>query len=142
MTDDALYHEALLRLAGARTWTDRIEAPDASARRDNPLCGDDVAVDVRLDGGRIGSLAFRVRGCILCRAAASVLSSVAPGKNGPAIDAGRAAAAALLRGGASAPDGTWKDLSAFLPVCEVPSRHDCVLLPFEVLAEALARNKE
>ena len=46
-------------------------APTKSARRDNPLCGDRVTIDVRLDdSGKIAEIAHQVRGCLLCQASA------------------------------------------------------------------------
>lgn len=141
MASDALYHDALLRLARAGAGSGTIDAPDATARRDNPLCGDDVAVQIRMEAGLLRSVAFRVRGCILCQAAASAIGSAAPGQTAAGIASGRAAAEALLREGAPAPEGAWRDLAAFLPVHGVPSRHECVLLPFDALAEALASLK-
>ena len=47
MTAEELYHGELLRLARARLGSGRLASPDATAERDNPLCGDDVAMDVR-----------------------------------------------------------------------------------------------
>jgi hypothetical protein len=44
----------------------------------------------------------------------------------------------LLKEGAPAPAGDWASLAAFRPVHKVKSRQDCVLLPFEALAKALA----
>jgi nitrogen fixation NifU-like protein len=133
---EALYQEALLRLARAATGAGRLAAPDAAAERDNPLCGDDVAIEVTVRDGRVAALAHRVRGCVLCQASASVLGAVAPGRAPAEIAAARSAVVELLRGGEGVPE-PWQDLAVFLPVRDVPSRHGCVLLPFEALEEAL-----
>lgn len=142
MTSDALYQEALLRLARAAHGAGALAAPVGSAARDNPLCGDDVSVDVSVREGRIAAVGHRVRGCVLCQAAASVLGAVAPGRAPEEIGRARAALAAMLREGGAVPAAPWEELAVFLPVRAVPSRHECVLLPFDTLGDALARARE
>lgn len=134
---DDLYQAELLRLARAAAGAGRLDAPHGSAMRDNPLCGDQVTVDVRLEEGRIAALAHRVRGCLLCGAAASVLGGTAPGRTAAEVREARDRLAALLAG-APPPAGPWEALAVFAPVRTVRSRHGCVLLPFDAAGEALA----
>lgn len=138
MTEGDLYHQALVRLARAADGAGRLGGASAGATVDNPLCGDRVTVEVRLEGGRVAALAHRVRGCILCQASASLLGRGAPGRTPAELAAAHAALAALLRSGAPPPPGPFADLALFAPVRAVPSRHRCALLPFEALARALA----
>ncbi len=73
--NDQLYQDRIVALAKAKTGAGRLAAPTKSARRDNPLCGDRVTIDVKLDGaGRIAEIAHQVRGCLLCQASASALA--------------------------------------------------------------------
>ena len=139
MTDEAFYQEAILRLARAASGAGRLEAPDGSATLDNPLCGDRVSVEVGVREGRIAALAHRVRGCLLCQAAASLLGRAAAGSTPAEVEEARGRLAEVLRSGAEPPRGAWGDLAAFAPVGPVPSRHGCLLLPFDALVEALAR---
>lgn len=140
MSGDALYHDALVRLARQARGAGRLDPPAASATLDNPLCGDRVTMEVRLEGGRIGALAHRVRGCILCEAAASYLGGAAPGLLPAQVREGRERLAALLAG-AAAPGDPWSGLAVFEPVRAAKSRHRCVLLAFDALAEALAQGE-
>ena len=79
---DQLYQDRIVALAKAKTGAGKLAAPTKSARRDNPLCGDRVTIDVRLDDkGHIAEIAHQVRGCLLCQASASALSSVAVGRD-------------------------------------------------------------
>ncbi len=140
MTQDELYQAELLRLARAATGAGRLDGAQGTATLDNPLCGDRVTFEVRLEAGRIAAVAHRVRGCLLCEACASLLGEAAPGATSAGVEAARSAAAAMLARGAAPPeDGRWQRLALFRPVGEVKSRHRCVLLPFEALGEALAR---
>jgi nitrogen fixation NifU-like protein len=131
---DALYHDRIVALAKSRAGAGRLTDPTATARRDNPLCGDRVTMDVRLDGqGQITELAHQVRGCALCQASAVALAARAQGRPAAELAALRAEIEAVLAGTA---DGTG-DFAAFAPVRAHRSRHDCVMLPFEALQAAL-----
>lgn len=141
MTAEGLYQEAIVRLAREASGAGRLEAPDGSATLENPLCGDRVTFEVRLRRGRIAALAHRVRGCLLCQASASLLGRAATGAAPGDVAEARQRAAELLRSGTPPPPGAWKDLAAFAPAGAVPSRHGCVLLPFDALGEAFARAK-
>lgn len=141
MTGDALYHQALVGLARAARGAGRL-AGAATGSRENPLCGDKVAVDVSLRDGRIAAFAQRTRGCLLCEAAASLLGGAAPGRTPAEVAEARARLEAMLREGGAAPGGPFAELQVFTPVREVRSRHECVLLPFDALVDALTRAEE
>lgn len=139
MSEDDLYHQALVALARARTGAGRLPAPGGAATRDNAMCGDQATFEVALDGEVIAAVAHRVRGCVLCEAAAALLGRDAPGRQVAELAAARDAAAALLAGRApAAAAGLAGGLGLFTPVREVPSRHGCVLLPFDALSDAIA----
>lgn len=135
---DELYHAELVARAHAGRGRGRLAKPDRSATLDNPLCGDRVTLDITLAGDRISAVGHQVRGCLLCEAAAETIACQATGKTRGEIAEATAAVAALLKEGTPAPVGEWASLGAFQPVHKVKSRQDCVLLPFEALAKALA----
>ena len=133
---DALYQDRIVALAKAKTGAGKLANPTKSVRRDNPLCGDRVLLDVTLDGdGRITEIGHQVRGCLLCQASASALAAVAVGRDAAGVaDLRLQAERALGRaeGEAAAP------YDAFAPVRAHKSRQDCVLLPLEALKDAFA----
>lgn len=133
---EALYNRRIRELAEAAHAAGRLVQPSASAQRDSPMCGDRVRIDVVVEDGRLVALAHEVKGCLLCRAAASVIGLHAIGLSAGESRALATAVAAML-GGADAPV-QWADLAVFEPVRPHRSRHGCVLIPFEALAEALA----
>lgn len=134
--NDQIYQDRIVALAKAKTGAGRLEAPTKSARRDNPLCGDRVTIDVKLDGqGRITEIAHQVRGCLLCQASASALSAVAVGRDAAGIaEVRHDAERALGRQAGEAHE----PFTAFVPVAAHKSRQECVLLPLEALKDALA----
>lgn len=131
--NDALYHDRIMALARAATGAGRLDAPDGTATIDNPLCGDRVTVDLRLDNGRIAALAHKVRGCALCQAGAAILGELAPGKAADDIAKLSAQLDAILDGSAAS-----GPLDLFIPVRAHRSRHECVRLPFLAAAAAIA----
>jgi nitrogen fixation NifU-like protein len=132
---DELYQARIVALAKSKAGAGKLAAPTRSARRDNPLCGDRVTIDVTLDGGKIAEIAHQVRGCLLCQASAVALASTAVGRD--------AAGIAELRHDAERAIGreagkAHEPFDAFEPVASHKSRHECVLLPFEALNDALS----
>ncbi len=133
---EALYQEAIKDYARADHGHGRLDGAGASVRLDNPLCGDRISLQVRLDAGRIVAIAHETKGCLLCRAAASLLGQRAPGLDGQGVAATTAALEAILEQGRQ-PPADWPELGMFAPAGGHPSRHKCVLLPFRALAQAI-----
>ena len=131
---EALYHAALVERARAAFGKGRLEGADASATVDNPLCGDRVTLDLKLNEGRIAAIGHQVRGCLLCEAAAATIAEHLRGGGPTEIEAISAAAKRLMKEGEGDPQ--WQCLEIFTPVHSAKSRRDCVLLPFEALRRA------
>ncbi|MBM3621335.1 MAG: iron-sulfur cluster assembly scaffold protein [Alphaproteobacteria bacterium] len=130
----ALYQDRIVALAKSKTGAGTLAAPSAKAVRDNPLCGDRVTMEIRLDEhGRIAELAHKVRGCALCEASASALTARAVGHTTDEVAGLRREIDSVLSGESQ---GTG-DFAAFAPVAQHRSRRDCVTLPFEALRAAL-----
>jgi nitrogen fixation NifU-like protein len=138
----ALYNDAIVREARAAASAARLPDPDVTVTRDNPLCGDRVTLDLWLDGAAVAEVGHKTRGCMLTQAAATVVARHAPGLTPEgARDLLRDLEAALRR--ADGPVGAaWPELEMFGPVRQVRSRHECVLLPFQALRDALDRAGE
>ena len=130
-----MYQDRLLEIAGAAAGAGRLDAPDATVKLDNPMCGDRITLDVRLADGKVTELAHETRACLLCQAAASLIAAHGVGLDANALAGIRAGVEGLLKDGEAAL--AWEELDAFRPVHGHPSRHTCVLLPFDALAQAL-----
>jgi nitrogen fixation NifU-like protein len=58
-----------------------LDAPDVTAEDLNPLCGDRIRFDLRLDAdGRISDVKFSGKGCAISQASASMLSESLKGE--------------------------------------------------------------
>ena len=80
MNDDQLYREYILEhYKRPHNWG-QLEHPDMEAQDLNPLCGDELKVQLAVDdGGRITDVAFSGHGCAISQAAASMISDEVKG---------------------------------------------------------------
>lgn len=76
---DQLYREHLLDHYRNPRNFGRIEGA-AHFKDMNPLCGDEVEVFVKVDGGKIGEVKFTAKGCAISIASTSILSEYIIGK--------------------------------------------------------------
>jgi NifU-like protein involved in Fe-S cluster formation len=136
MIDD-LYSAKLLKLAANLPHSGRLAAPDASVEKVSKLCGSRVVVDVVVADGRVADFAQEVKACALGQAAASVLGAHVLGATPEELELARDQFRAMLKTGATAPDGRFADLAMLEPVKDYPARHASTLLAFEAAAEAV-----
>ena len=52
----------------------QIEKPDLFSHGNNPVCGDDITIYVKVENGAISDIAFDGRGCAISQASASMLT--------------------------------------------------------------------
>lgn len=121
VTRPALYSDAIRERWRRPRY--RGELPDATTTAEdvNPLCGDRVRMQVKLDDGRVSAARFAGDSCAICTASADVLSELIEGRS-------RAEASALSAA----------DILGVLQADVRPTRLRCVTLPISVLAKALA----
>ncbi len=131
-----MYHRAIQTLAQEALGEGPLASPSGSAFLDNPLCGDNVEMQVELRAARIVAIGHKVRGCLLCRAAASLIGKCAIGSSLPEIERVAGEVGVFLRADAPAPPG-WSEMEFFTPVRGHTSRYSCVELPFRAAVAAL-----
>ena len=136
---DNLYRELILDHYRRPRGAEPIPAPDRQADGQNPLCGDECSVAVRLDGDRLDKLAVRARGCSISVASASMMAQETEGRTRAEAEALDAAVRGLLQGKGRAPGVELGDLEALEGVAQFPVRVKCALLPWATLREALHR---
>jgi nitrogen fixation NifU-like protein len=54
---------------------------DASARIENPACGDVLELTLKVDRGRIAEIRFRAKGCVAAMACGSAVTELVHGKS-------------------------------------------------------------
>ena len=134
---DELYREVILD--HFRNPTHAGDLPDAeiNAEGTNPLCGDELAFHVKMDGGRIAQVRFKGKGCAISQAAASMLATQLEGKT--AADAGRLVGAmkALMQGQRPEASVDLGDLEVLEGVRKFPVRIKCAALSWNVIEQGL-----
>ena len=71
---DDLYREQILEhYKRPRHWGQMAD-PDAEAEDNNPLCGDELKVQLRIEDGKVSDVAFSGHGCAISQASASMTS--------------------------------------------------------------------
>lgn len=133
-----LYSARILALAADIPLTDRLDAPDATARRRSPLCGSTVTVDVSLSGGRIARFGQDVKACALGQASAAILGGVVIGRSRAEIEIARDQLSAMLRSGGPVPDAPFDGYEVLLPARDYRNRHASIMLALDATAEAMA----
>jgi nitrogen fixation NifU-like protein len=112
-----------------------LEGANRSAEGVNPLCGDELRVELRTTGDRIDAAAFHGAGCAVCVASASLMTLAVTGLS--AADAARLTGRVrdVVAGGQGANLGA---LEALAGVARFPARQKCALLAWRALEAALA----
>lgn len=80
MSFDDLYRQNILDHYQNPRNFGTLERPDISAEDSNPLCGDEIRIDLQVRDGVIEDVRFSGKGCSISRAAASMLTEEIRGK--------------------------------------------------------------
>ncbi len=94
--------------------------PDISCELGNPICGDMVRMDLKLEGDVVVDIKFSGKGCTISQAAASILSEAVINKDIEYINS-----------------LDTEDIFNLLSVELSPIRYDCAILALKVLKTAL-----
>ena len=121
---DALYQEEILEHWRRSPYRGSLEAPDRAEEGMNPLCGDQVRIELRVAGDRLLAMRFQGDGCVISQAAASILAELVEGR--PLADVRTLPSQALLEA---------------LGVPLSPARVKCALLSWTVLRQALGGSR-
>jgi nitrogen fixation NifU-like protein len=115
----------------------RLDAPTHHAEGRNPLCGDEVSLDLVIDAeGRISEVGFQGQGCAVSRASSSMMTTAIKGKTIPEAMALFDGFHAMLTGQPGDREGLGK-LVAFQGLSVYPMRVKCATMVWHVLKEAL-----
>ena len=131
MMEDQLYRESLLKIYRNPTNRGEITKPDLEAKLVNPLCGDEIRIQIELATSKsqiasrqIRRAVFSGNGCAISQASASLLAESIQGNKLSDVN--------KLRG---------NDILKLIGMNPSPSRIGCALLSLEVLMEALGKVK-
>jgi len=73
--DSSIYREQIIELYEHPLNYGELDSPDFSYEEDNPLCGDVIRIDVKLDEeDRVAEVSWTGQGCAISQASASLLT--------------------------------------------------------------------
>ena len=98
----ALYQEVILDHYRRPRNKGALEAPTSHASLRNPLCGDEVDVQVKMEDGRVADVKFGGQGCSISQASASMMTELTKGRTPEEVQALGERFAAMIRGDAAA----------------------------------------
>ena len=136
---DDLYRELILDHYREPRNKGSLDPADISYEEDNPLCGDRVHLDLRLDeDNRVVEVAWQGEGCAISMASASIMTELVKHKS---IQEAKQLVQNVLETmrGNKDPDtlDEYDDLAALKGVIKFPVRVKCATLSWHALQEAL-----
>jgi nitrogen fixation protein NifU and related proteins len=114
------------------------EAANREARGNNPLCGDQLTVYLRVEDGVVRDVGFQGSGCAISKASASLMTEAVAGRSLADVEALFERFHGLLTSDAMQPpdlEGLGK-LAVFSGVREYPVRVKCATLPWHTVRAA------
>ena len=105
----------------------------------NPLCGDEIAVEVELEGDVIKDVSFHGRGCSISQASGSMMTDAIKGRSVAEALALLADFKRMMTEPEVEPAQDLGDLEAFQGVAKFPVRVKCATLAWHVLEDGLER---
>lgn len=133
-----LYQEVILDHSRHPRNFGRAEDANREAKGYNPLCGDRIAIYLRVEDGVIADVTFEAKGCAISLASASMMTEMIKGRSEEEASALFGQFHALVTGNGEGGGGDLEDLEALGGVREFPSRIKCATLAWHAMKAALA----
>ena len=121
---DELYRELILDHYKRPHHREKLAEFDVTAEGFNPVCGDEIEMELGFEGERLSAIGVRGRGCSISQASASMMSDVVAGKTVSEIRELSDAFTGMMRNGAGEPPEELGDIEALRGRREVPGARE------------------
>ncbi len=138
----ALYQEIILDHYRRPRNKGALHHADASVAMKNPLCGDEIELQLEFDGDTVRDVKFTGQGCSISQASTSMMTELVKGKREHEIERLREAFRAMVMGDATAETTSLGTARALAGVSRFPARVKCALLGWNALEEGIERHHE
>jgi nitrogen fixation protein NifU and related proteins len=108
------------------------------AHTQNPLCGDDLTIFVRVDGDTLSDASFEAQGCSISQASADLMIDAVRGQPLTGVQAAISAFRAMLAADEAQPSSLLGQAEVLAAVRKYPIRVKCAQLAWDTLETALA----
>lgn len=134
-----IYQGQIIELAKSARNSKPISNPTHWGKKNNPVCGDNVTINLTVDASIVNDVYFVVRGCALCEAGAGLLGKTVIGKNIDDLNTLKDEMSDYLFRNRPAPDSA---SLCFEPVKKIKNRITCVMLAFEAASNLCSVEKD
>lgn len=119
----------------------RLENPTLSVDGANPLCGDELTLDLEFEKDRLKRISFNGKGCAIAMASASMLTELLEGRTIEEIEQWIRHFREFIRTGEEPEGVDMGDVTALAGVAKLPVRVKCATLPWTTIEEGITRYK-
>ena len=137
-----LYQEVILDHTRKPRNFGNLEDATHRAEGHNPLCGDQVAVSLRLQGDVVQDIRFQGKGCAIATASASMMTEFLKGRKAAFLAEAFGRFQDLVTGQAIEPPEDLGKLMAFAGVAAFPVRVKCATLAWHTVKAALENRQQ
>lgn len=138
-----IYNELIMEHSMNSYNKKKLEKADCSAIGHNPNCGDEITLELKLDGNVIEDMAFSGHGCAISQASTSIMIDTLKGKT---VDEAKEIIKTfieMIKRETTDEDELEKleDAIAFRNVSNMPARVKCALLAWHTIEDILNKNE-
>lgn len=138
-----VYNEIIMEHSMNSENKKKLDSSDYEEIGHNPNCGDEITLEIKLDGNVISDMAFSGHGCAISQASTSVMIDTLRGKTvEEARDIIKTFIRMIKRENKSDEElEKLEDAIAFKNISNMPARVKCALLAWRTLEDLLEKNK-
>lgn len=137
---DELYRDLILDHYKNPRHREKLADADVTAEGFNPVCGDEIEMELTFDVDRVGAIGVRGRGCSISQASASMMSELVEGKSLGEIAHLSDEFKAMMNNPDAAVPEDLGDLEALQGVGKFAVRVKCATLAWHTLAEGIEQH--
>ena len=136
----SLYQQLILEHYRSPRNKGELEDSTVEIHMANPVCGDEIRLQLRIEDDRIAEAKFVGQGCSISQASISMMTSLLQGRPVDEAEALAERFTEMMHGDEeAAKDKSLGDLRALQGVSKFPVRIKCALIGFDALQEALKK---
>lgn len=139
---DELYRELILDHYRNPRHREHIESADVTAEGFNPVCGDEIEMELDFAGDRLAAIGVRGRGCSISQASASMMSELVQGKTLDEIAHLTGEFKQMMTDPEGAVPADLGDLEALQGVAKFAARVKCATLAWHTLGEGIEQHQK
>ncbi|KPU43166.1 zinc-dependent sulfurtransferase SufU [Oxobacter pfennigii] len=138
-----LYTEVITQYSRSQKHRHPLDNPDIKVQGVNPSCGDDISLELKVNGGTIKNAAILGSGCAISMASAAIMADLIEGKSTAEAERLAALFLGMIRKTVTEENELeeLEDALAFQNISNMPARVKCAVLAWHTLEEALKKLK-